>query len=269
MYSLDGVVIGRIAEEGARVVVEAVAAGGMGTCPACGQASVRVHSRYTRALADLPACGRAVQVRLTVRRFRCADLACARRTFAEQVAGATRPHGQTVRRLDAVLAACCVALGGAAGARLAGHIGVTVGGDALLRLLRREAAPARVPGVLGVDDRAWCRGERYGAVLVDLEAGQPVELLPERTSATLAAWLQEHPGVEVVVRDRATEYARRAARGTPQAVQVVDRWQVLKHARAVAARLLDRRAQEVRGLTLTESAEEPSQRGNPIMLPYG
>jgi len=124
MYRLDGVVIGRIAEEGERVVVEAVAAAGTGTCPACGQTSVRIHSRYTRVLADLPACGRPVQVRLTVRRFRCANPTCARRTFAEQVPGATRPHGQTVRRLDAVLAACCIALGGEAGARLAEHIGV-------------------------------------------------------------------------------------------------------------------------------------------------
>ncbi len=260
MYRLDGVVIGRIAEEGERVVVEAVVAAGTGTCPACGQTSVRIHSRYTRVLADLPACGRPVQVRLTVRRFRCANPTCARRTFAEQVPGATRPHGQTVRRLDAVLAAFCIALGGEAGARLAGHIGVAVGGDALLRLLRREAAPVRAPRILGVDDWAWRRGERYGSVLVDLEAGQPVDLLPERTSAALEAWLQEHPGVEVVVRDRSTEYARGATRGAPQTVQVVDRWHVLKNAREVAERLLDRRAQEVRGLTLEGAGAGMSRR---------
>lgn len=250
VYKLTGVVIERIAEEGEQIVVGAVAAAGTGVCPACGRESARVHSRYTRALADLPACGRAVRVCLSVRRFRCTNPDCARRTFVEQVAGATRPHGRTIRRLEAVLAAFCVALGGEAGARLAGRIGVAVGGDALLRLLRRDMVPVRTPRVLGVDDWAWRRGERYGSVLVDLEAGRPVDLLPERTSAALEAWLKEHPGVEVIVRDRSTEYARGAARGAPHAVQVVDRWHVLKNAREVAERLLDRRAQEVRGLTL-------------------
>lgn len=221
MYELAGVVVGRIVEEAAGIVIEAVSAAERGVCPACHQESDRVHSRYRRSLADLPSCGRAVRVRLEVRRFRCANAACARRTFIEQVPDATRPHGQTVLRLEVVLA---------------GRVGVAVGGDALLRLLRRDEAPTRAPGVLDVDDWAWRRGERYGLVLVDREAGRPVDLLLERTSAALEAWLKEHPGVEVIVRDRSTEYARGAARGAPQAVQVVDRWHILKNARRRARR---------------------------------
>jgi len=172
-----------------------------------------------RTFQDLPCSGRPVRLRLTVRRFRCGTTDCPRRTFAEQVDGVTRPHGPRVQRLELTLDAFGIA---------------------------RAAAPR----VLGVDDRAWRRGERYGAVLVDLEAGRPVDLLPERTSAALEQWLKEHPGVEVSVRDRSTEYARGATRGAPHAVQVVDRWQILKNARAVAERLLDRHAQEVRRTAL-------------------
>lgn len=246
MYQLTGVVIESIAEEGEQVVVGAVAAAATGLCPACGAASARVHSRYSRVLVDLPSCGRAVRVRLSVRRFRCASPACERRTFAEQVPGVTRHHGRLLLRLEAVLAACCVALGGEAGARLAGRIGLTVGGDTLLRLLRRgEGAPTGTPRVLGVDDWAWRRGERYG---LDLEAGRPVDLLPECTAAALEQWLREHPGVEVIVRDRSTEYARGAAAGAPAAVQVVDRWHVLRNVREVAERVLDRHAEDLRGL---------------------
>ncbi len=93
MYKPGGMVVSRISEEGEQVVVEAVAAASTGICPACGQESARVHSRYARALADLPACGRPVRVCLAVRRFRCANSACERRTFAEQVPGVTRTTG--------------------------------------------------------------------------------------------------------------------------------------------------------------------------------
>jgi transposase len=153
-----------------------------------------------------------------------------------------------------VLSAFCVALGGEAGARLAGRIGLAVGGDTLLRLLRRgEGAPVGAPRVLGVDDWAWRRGERYGSILVDLEAGRPVDLLPERTAAVLEQWLTEHPGMEVFVRDRSTEYARGATAGAPAATQVVDRWHVLRNVREVAERVLDRHAEDLRSLP----AEDP------------
>jgi len=242
-------VVSRISEEGEQVVVEAMVAANTGICPACGQESARLHSRYARALGDLPACGRPVRVCLAVRRFRCANPACERQTFAEQVPGVTRRHGRLLLRLEGVLVAFCVALGGEAGARLAGRIGLTVGGDTLLRLLRCDAGvPTATPTVLGVDDWAWRRGERYGSILMDLETGRPVDLLPERTAAALEQWLKEHPGVEIIVRDRSPEYARGATAGAPAAVQVVDRWHVLRNVRAVAERVLDRHAEDLRGL---------------------
>ena len=104
-----------------------------------------------------------------------------------------------------------------------------------------------------MDDWAWQRGERYGSILVDREAGRPVDLLPERTAAALEQWLTEHPGVEVIVRDRSTEYARGATAGAPAATQVVDRWHVLRNVREVAARVLDRHAADLRGLPTERS----------------
>jgi transposase len=162
------------------------------------------------------------------------------------VAGATAPYRRATVRLEAVLSAICAALGGEAGSRLAGRIGMAVGGDALLRLLRRGRDAPYTPRVLGVDDWACRRGRRYGSVLVDLEAGRPVDLLADRGAASLAAWPKEHPGVEVIVRDRSTEYARGAAMGAPVALQVVDRWHVLRNVREVAERLLDRHRQDLR-----------------------
>jgi transposase len=104
-----------------------------------------------------------------------------------------------------------------------------IDGSTLLRQVRRRIQPSPVaaPRVLGVDDWAWKKGHRYGTILCDLEAGKIVDLLPDRESATVATWLREHPGTEIVSRDRASAYAEAARRAAPHAVQIADRWHLL------------------------------------------
>ena len=94
------------------------------------------------------------------------------------------------------------------------------------------------PRVLGVDDWALKKGQTYGTILVDLEARRVVDLLPDRTAQTLAEWLREHDTVEVIARDRSTEYARGASLGAPQAIQVADRWHLLQNLHQMVGRWL-------------------------------
>jgi transposase len=91
---------------------------------------------------------------------------------------------------------------------------VRVSRNTLLRRLRRQPEPeAPTPTVLGVDDCALRKRHPYGTILVDLERRQPVALLPERTAEPVAPWLREHPGVQVIARDRSTAYAEGARHG--------------------------------------------------------
>lgn len=240
-------------------------------CPGCAQPSRRIHSYYERHLADLPWNGIPVEIRLRTRRFFCDAEECNRRIFTERLPETTATYARRTLRMQQALRWLGLALGGAAGARTAQRLGLAVSGDTLLRHLRRislmqKLTPAS-PRVLGMDDWAWRKGQRYGTILCDLERHCVVDLLPDRHCQTVAEWLRDHAPPEVISRDRAGAYAEAARQGAPQAVQVADRFHLLRNLREALEHVLARHtpvAEEAfRQLAPTPVPDPPPTSSNP------
>lgn len=110
--------------------------------------------------------------------------------------------------------------------------------------------------------RPWKKGRRYGTILVDLEARKIIDLLPDRTCATVAKWLAQHPEIEIVSRDRGTDYAAAAREAAPQAKQIADRFHLVRNLADALQPLLARCRTEHRqeqSPTPASETEAPSQ----------
>ena len=123
------------------------------------------------------------------------------------------------------------ALGGRPAQALADRLMLPVSKDTFLRSVRAMpfGQTDAVLRVVGIDDWAWRRGQRYGTLICDLERRSVIDILPDREPATVEAWLRDHPEIEIVARDRNGGYGRAVSRALPDAVQVADRWHLLEN----------------------------------------
>ncbi|RAJ90825.1 transposase [Larkinella arboricola] len=167
------------------------------------------------------------------------------------------PYARWMEACQMKLLQIAMITGGQVGSRVCKLFGLKVSGSTLLRRLLSAPLPAQqTPKVLGVDDWAFKKGDRYGTILVDLEKQKVVDLLPDRETQTLKQWLLDHPGVEIICRDRASTYALVATEGAPQAVQIADRWHLLKNLGDAIERFV-----EGQQILLRQTAQELSLQG--------
>jgi len=229
-------------------------------CPVCGTSAHRIHSRYERTVWYLSVQNVQVLLHLHVRKFYCDHPGCPRRIFVERLPQVTSPHGRFTFGLREFLGQLGREQGGASGARSATLQGLQVTARAILRFMQALPLPAIAPPwVIGLDEWAWKRGQRYGAIVVDLERNKPIALLADRSQEAVAGWLKRYPTIQIVARDRSKEFAAAISAALPQAKHVADRWHLAKNLTEHLDKVVSRRWKQ-----LTKAVGEAEMPPQPV-----
>jgi transposase len=241
-----------------QVTVELLAIVSGCACPLCQTPTERVHSHYCRTVADLPWADLVISLHLHVRKFFCDNASCPRKVFTERIPTLVAPSARRTVRLAQHQQQLGLALGGNPSARLSADLGCGTSRNTFLRLVRRLPLPEpATPEVVGIDDWAWRKGQRYGTIIIDLERHCPIALLEDREAETLAAWLRQYPTIRIVARDRAGVYAEAATKGAPQASQVADRFHLLRNLADTLLPVVEQHVKAVREATRSRPSSEP------------
>ena len=216
-------------------------------CPLCGTSASRIHSQYTRQLTDMPCAGQRVRLILHVRKFFCDETTCARKIFTERLAPFIQPWARVTTRLFQAVETIGLATSGMLGMRLGDRLGIRTSWMTIIRrMMALPSSPVELVAEVGIDDFSFRRGRKFGTILVNMQSHQVVDLLPDRKAETAAAWMKAHPEIDLVSRDRGTDYATAATQGAPQAIQCADRFHIMKNLTEAGEKALTRCWPEVR-----------------------
>jgi transposase len=199
-------------------------------CPLCGRAARRVHSCYTRHLADLPCAGQSMRLLIQVRKYFCEESTCPRKIFAERLSPFVDPFARVTKRLFQLMQIIGLATGGRLGVRATDRLGIHTSRQTILRrIMALPTEPVGQVPQIGIDDFSFRRGRKFGTIIVDVQTHQVLDVLADRTTETAAAWMAAHPEIELVSRDRGGDYAAAASASVPQATQCADRFHLLQN----------------------------------------
>jgi transposase len=178
---------------------------------------------------------------LRARKFYCSTLECPLKVFTERYVDYFKPYQRRTDRLHNKLLNIAIESGGKSAERICNQLSIPTSDTTLLRIIEKKELPCNNGVIaLGIDDWAIKKRERYGSILVDLTTNRPIGLLGDREENTLSEWLKKRTQVRIISRDRFSNYQRASTKGAPNAIQVTDRWHLLKNLGEAMRKILDR-----------------------------
>jgi transposase len=196
-------------------------------CPGCDMILSEYHGTYTRKVQDLPILGKNVQLLINVREYQCRNDQCNVTTITESYDGFLGLYGRMTERLADFICTLALETSCEGCARICQAMNIKVSGDTVIRLLIKRFDRQDEPicgSVIGVDDFAFKKRNRYGTIIVDEATHKPIAILDGRDGKSLKDWLSQNKHIKAVTRDRATAYATAIQEVLPDAMQIADRF---------------------------------------------
>ena len=210
-------------------------------CPNCKVLSKSVHSYYFRSLMDLPMLDNETWIRLKARKFYCGNGQCQIKVFTERFTSLFGSGKRITERVKERVLKVAMLMGGNGGEKLCRLMKMPVCSSTLIRAIHHQPVKQNeTPKILGIDDWAFKKRLNYGTVMVDMERRKIIDLLPDRETDSVRRWLEAHPGVQVVSRDRYSNFANGVKQASEDIVQVADRWHLLKNMGDAIQKTIDR-----------------------------
>jgi transposase len=107
-----------------------------------------------------------------------------------------------------------------------------------------------------VDDFALKKRFSYGTMMVNFETHRIIDMIPSRETTEVKNWLATFPNIQVVSRDGASTYASATSSSHPDAVQVSDRFHLIKGLSEVVNKYIIRQFPARVEIPLTETITE-------------
>ena len=223
-------IVKEISEEDSNLNIKIISSKDSCKCPICNTESSKVHSQYNRFLFDLSVIDKTLSIYLTSRKFFCCNTFCYRKIFTERYVTLISPYARRTNRLNELLKKIAFSMSSEAASRISKYTSAPLSADTFLRIIRKESIFIDSQYMhIGVDDFAFHKGLTYGTIICDLDTHHPVDLLEDRTTNTLSNWLKKHENIEIVTRDRANAYSKAINDTIPSAIQIADKWHLLKN----------------------------------------
>ncbi len=215
-------------------------------CPYCGKNSNHVHSKYTRTIKDLSILGEEVIIKIHTRKFFCNNEECDKKTFAEQPSDLVSRYGRRTSRCNSMIDNVGLKVSSINASKILSQFGIEVSPSTVIRNIYRIPLKPYSVKELGVDDWAYLKGVRYGTILVDMESHKVLDLLSDRESGTFKKWLDDHPEVEIVSRDRSTSYSKAIADTGRNIMEIADRFHLLKNIFDCLTKVINKKYLDIR-----------------------
>lgn len=200
------------------------------SCPNCGRLCYHVHKYYIRTLESLELFNLQVVIQVRVRYYNCDYPDCPQRTFSGSLAIAG-PNARKTHEVQQRILKTSLYLSGRKASLLLKSQNIHASTSGCTRVVKRlgESNPPCTSTRIGIDDFASKKGHVYKCVACDQDTGFPVAIFDCRYGEELNQWMQENQQIELVTRDGSHDYARAISTHLPRAIQVTDRFHLVKN----------------------------------------